>query len=120
MAELKPCPLCGENNLLSGVEYIPKKWAGGFNVGFVECLTEGCSMIIRAPTLEIAETKWNKRPLESKYFEKITYLQAAYNEIYKAMAYMKFIQDNMETSPEKDKMIVHTISKILEKQDNNG
>lgn len=125
-AKLNPCPLCGGNDLLADVEFIPKKWAGGINVGFIECLTQYCPMIIRAPTLEEAIEKWNKRTIEDELKATLELekqenikIQGDLTYAYKQLAHIRYIFSQMTTSIEMDRMIFGIVKETMERIDGN-
>ncbi len=66
---LKNCPLCGKNDLMVYIEFIPLVGGDSKNLGVVECLTDNCPMIIRASTEAEAIQKWQNRPIEDELSE---------------------------------------------------
>lgn len=64
LENLKDCPLCGKKDLIVDTEFIPLVGGDSLNMGFIECATKDCPMIIRESTVEKAVEKWNKRPRE--------------------------------------------------------
>ena len=62
--ELKPCPHCGNSDLITDTELIPLADNKFMHMGFVECITENCPAILRASTEAKAIEKWNARPIE--------------------------------------------------------
>ena len=64
MAELKPCPFCGElHNIASGECYNPDSWwdsnLRGEDYGYVICFACGC--VMKGDTEAEAISKWNRR-----------------------------------------------------------
>ena len=117
--KLKPCPLCGGIDLLANVEYIPKGKGKGINVGFVECLTEKCPMMIRAETVEEAIYAWNKRPEEEKLEKEKIKIQNDLMFAYQELSGIKYIFSQMCHSIERDKMVYNVAKEAINKLDGN-
>jgi hypothetical protein len=80
MNSLKACPLCGSTeNLMVYKEWFPVKKPDGKELGVVECTTPYCLMIVRAPTIEEAIKKWNKRPIEDRLIKENEQTSSLYN-----------------------------------------
>ena len=66
MAELKPCPFCGSEDLDYGEIDQPDAWwdsgMRGEKYGYVMCI--GCGCILKADNLNDATIFWNRRQEE--------------------------------------------------------